>query len=157
MISETDRARIIAPPPLLALLCIALGFVARHFKALPLFHVKNAFQVVIGCFMIVIAAAIIIFARRVFIAHGTHPNPYRPTNAVVTTGVYGFSRNPIYLAFLLVVFAFVFFANSLWFIVMAVILFVALHAGVVKQEEKYLSQKFGDSYVEYCRQVRRWI
>ena len=61
------------------------------------------------------------------------------------------------IAFLLVVLAFAFFANSLWFIVTDGLLFCLLHFGVVKREENYLAQKFGDAYREYCCQVRRWI
>jgi protein-S-isoprenylcysteine O-methyltransferase Ste14 len=91
------------------------------------------------------------------IAHGTHPSPYRPTAAIVTTGVYRFTRNPIYVAFLLVVLAFGLFANSWWFVVFGGLLFFLLDFGVVKREESYLLEKFGDPYRQYCRQVRRWI
>lgn len=114
-------------------------------------------QLVIGGLLVAIAVAIVFLAMRIFVAHGTDPNPYRPTKAIVVTGIYRLSRNPIYIAFLLVVFAFAFFANSLWFIVMTGILLFLLHLGVVRREESYLSQKFGDAYGAYCRQVRRWI
>jgi len=110
-----------------------------------------------GGFFIALAAALFFLARRTFLAHGTDLNPYRPTQAVVVTGIYKFSRNPIYIALLLVVLAFALFANSLWFIGMAGILLFLLQFGVVKREEEYLLRKFGDAYGEYCRQVRRWI
>jgi protein-S-isoprenylcysteine O-methyltransferase Ste14 len=157
MKDKSDRARIVAPPPLLGLGCIALGFVGEHFKPLPLFRTTGVFQIGAGVLLIAIAAAIIFSARRTFLAHSTPLNPYRPTEAVVVTGIYRFSRNPIYIAFLLIVLTFALFANSLWFIGMAGILFFILHFGVVHREEDYLSEKFGDPYREYCRQVRRWI
>lgn len=152
-----DRAPIIAPPPLLGLACIGMAFLAEHFKPLPIFETKGTLPVVFGALLIVISAAIIISARSVFIAHDTYLNPYRPTNAVVVTGVYRFSRNPIYIAFLFVVLAFALFANSFWFVLFDAILFVMLHFGVVKREEAYLSGKFGDSYNEYRCLVRRWL
>ena len=73
------------------------------------------------------------------------------------SGVFSVSRNPIYVAFLLFVLAFALLANSLWFVISACVLLLVLHFGVVKQEERYLREKFGDSYEQYCSRVRRWI
>jgi len=153
----SDRARIIAPPPLIGLTCILLAFLAHHFKPLPIFQTRSAFQIAAGILLIVIAIAIVASARSIFAAHGTHLNPYRPTEAIVTTGVYRFTRNPIYIAFLLVLPAVGLFANSFWFLIFTVLLGFILHFGVVKREETYLEDKFGDAYRDYCRRVRRWI
>jgi len=152
-----DRAKIIAPPPLLALICIIAGFVADHFKPLPLFAKHRAIQIVIGVALLILSAAIIFVASRQFRAHGTHPSPYRPVNALVVDGIYKFSRNPFYVAFLLFVIALAFCANSTWFLVATVILFFVLLFGVIRREECYLSHKFGDAYDTYRRRVRRWI
>jgi protein-S-isoprenylcysteine O-methyltransferase Ste14 len=157
MNATPDRARIIAPPPLLALGCILLGFVARHFFPLRWFAPANTLPILVGVVMIAISIAVVVLARRTFIAQGTHSNPYRPTKALVMTGVFSVSRNPIYVAFLLFVLAFALLANSLWFVISASVLLLVLHFGVVKQEERYLREKFGDSYEQYCSRVRRWI
>jgi|ERR1041385_1459995 protein-S-isoprenylcysteine O-methyltransferase Ste14 len=153
----TDRARIIAPPPLLALACIGLAFLARYFVPLRLSVRAYPIEAAIGVFMLVTAISIIVFARQHFVAHGTHPNPYRPTKALVDTGPFSFSRNPIYVAFLVFVLGFTFVANSFWFVIAAFVLFPVLHFGVVKREEAYLRTKFGAQYEEYCSRVRRWI
>ncbi|HJU60628.1 MAG TPA: isoprenylcysteine carboxylmethyltransferase family protein [Candidatus Binatia bacterium] len=157
MNATPDRARIIAPPPLLALGCILLGFVARHFFPLRWFAPANTLPILVGVVMIAISIAVVVLARRTFIAQGTHLNPYRPTKALVMAGVFSVSRNPIYVAFLLFVLAFALLANSLWFVFSACVLLLVLHFGVVKQEERYLREKFGDSYEQYCSRVRRWI
>jgi protein-S-isoprenylcysteine O-methyltransferase Ste14 len=154
---SADRARIIAPPPLIGLACIGLAFLGRHFVPLPLSEQPNVGQFVFGWVMIAVAIGAIVFARRSFIAHGTHPNPYRPTKALVDTGPFRLSRNPIYVAFLVFVLAFVVLANSLWFVVAAFVLFVVLHFGVVRREEDYLRARFGPAYESYCGRVRRWI
>jgi protein-S-isoprenylcysteine O-methyltransferase Ste14 len=154
---KADRARIIAPPPLLGLICIGLGFLAKHFISLPVFANKSNLQISIGAAMVAFAIVIVASSRRAFIEYGTHPNPYTPTKAIVTNGVYGLSRNPIYVAFLIIVLAFVLFTNSWWFIGSAVLAFTLLHFGVVKREEKYLREKFGAEYDNYCQRVRRWI
>lgn len=157
MNAAPDRARIIAPPPLMGLACIVLGFVARHFLPLRLSVRQNPIQLGIGIFMVAAAVCAIALARRAFIAHGTHPNPYRSTKALVEAGPFGFSRNPIYIAFLVLVLSFTLLANSLWFVIAAVVLFFILHFGVVKREETYLRTKFGSSYEQYFSRVRRWI
>jgi protein-S-isoprenylcysteine O-methyltransferase Ste14 len=157
MNATPDRARIIAPPPLLGFACIVLAFVARHFLPLRLSVRANPIQIGIGIFMLVAAVCAIALARRAFIAHGTHPNPYRSTKALVEGGLFGFSRNPIYIAFLVFVLSFTLLANSLWFVIAAFVLFVILHFGIVKREETYLRTKFGSSYEQYCSRVRRWI
>jgi protein-S-isoprenylcysteine O-methyltransferase Ste14 len=155
---KPDRARIIAPPPLIGVVCIALGFLAKRFLfPLPLLAAKSDLEISIGAALVAFAIVIVASCRRAFIERGTHPNPYTPTKAIVTTGAYRFSRNPIYIAFLIVVLAFVFFTNSLWFIGSAVLTFLLLQFGVVTREEIYLHGKFGAEYDDYCRRVRRWI
>ena len=152
-----DRTGIIIPPPLLGILCIAFGFIADYIKPMPMFDSKGMIHIVSGIALIVIAACIIFMARKQFIAHGTHPSPFTPTSAIVVTGIYSMSRNPIYVAFLLVVIAFAFFTNSIWFLVSAVLLFFLLTFIVIKGEERFLKGKFGAEYDAYCKRVRRWI
>jgi protein-S-isoprenylcysteine O-methyltransferase Ste14 len=155
---KPDRAPIIAPPPLIVLVCIALGFLAKHFfSPLSIFGAKSNLQVSTGAALVAFAIVIVASCRRAFIERGTHPNPYTPTKAIVTTGVYGLSRNPIYVAFLIIVLAFALFTNSWWFIGSAVLAFLLLDFGVVKREEKYLQEKFGVEYDDYFRRIRRWI
>ncbi len=157
MNDERDHAPIIAPPPLLMALCIGVGFVARHFKRLPLFPEDHPLRRPIYIALFTIAVTILAAAIGQFISHKTHPSPYKPTAAVVVVGVYSFTRNPIYVAFLLTVLGFAVAANSAWFLLSAVALFVLLHFGVVKREEHYLSAKFGSSYDDYRGRVRRWL
>ena len=122
---KPDRPQIVAPPPLIVLICIALGFVAKYFLLrLPLFTTKTNLQVAMGAALVAVAIVMVASCRRAFVEHGTHVNPYSPTKSIVTTGPYHFSRNPIYIAFLIVTLAFTFFANSLWFIGSAVLALV---------------------------------
>ena len=157
MNDDRDHAPIIAPPPLLMALCIGAGFAARHFKRLPLFPENHPLRQPLYIALLAIAGMIFVAAVGQFIRHKTHPSPYKPTAAVVVGGVYRFTRNPIYIAFLLIVLALAVVANSAWFFMSAVALFVLLHFGVVKPEEHYLSTKFGSTYDDYRRRVRRWL
>jgi protein-S-isoprenylcysteine O-methyltransferase Ste14 len=152
-----NRAAIIAPPPLLTVLCIAAGLVAAHFKPFPFLHL-GVWPRVLLCVVLSLLAAVVIFSGiRQLIRNHEHPSPYTPTGAIVASGVYRFTRNPIYVGFLIVVLAVGVGANNAWLSISFVALFLLLHFGVVRPEERYLSVKFGDSYDEYRRRVRRWI
>lgn len=150
-----DRARIIAPPPLLTLLCVAAGLLARYFIPLPL--MPESCRIPIGSAILLLALILGVLALRRFSASGEHPSPYEPTHRIMDSGIYSRTRNPIYLSMLLVTLSAVAFANSAWFFLSAAALFFLLHFGVVKREETYLSSKFGSEYEDYRRRVRRWI
>ena len=96
-------------------------------------------------------------ARREFVKHNENPNPYKPTSTIVSSGIYRFSRNPIYIAFLVFALATAIVANNAWILLSIPLLFVLLQFGVVRAEERYLSGKLGAEYDAYRRSVRRWI
>ena len=154
---KRDRAAVMAPPPLLLALCVAAGFGADYLKRVPLFSVVPPFHRPLYFGLFVLAAVIFVSAIGGMIRHKTHPSPYRPTEVLVVAGIYRLTRNPIYIAFLLVAVALAVETNSAWLLLSAVVLFVLLHFGVVRREEEYLSGKFGSAYDDYQRRVRRWV
>ena len=79
-----DRPAIIAPPPLLVLACIAAGFIAGRFKPLPFFPGPASVRVAISILLFLVPVLIIFNARRELIKHKEHPNPYKPTGAIVS-------------------------------------------------------------------------
>ncbi len=79
-----------------------------------------------------------------------------PTNSLVFTGPFSFSRNPIYLGMVSLLLGVGIWANSLWFIGLAALAVVLLSWGVISREERYLERIFGEEYLTYKRQVRRW-
>ena len=152
-----DRPAIIAPPPLLALACIAAGLIAENFKPLPFFPGPFAVRIAIAIVLFFIAVFVVATARQELVRHKEDPSPYRPTNAIVTSGIYRRTRNLIYIAFMIVVLASAVAANSAWLLLSIAVLFVLLEFGVVRAEERYLSGKFGAEYEEYRQRVRRWV
>ena len=107
--------------------------------------------------LFLVAVSIFILAEKQFRAHKEHPSPYRPTHTIFGTGIYSRSRNPIYIAMMIVLVAVAFAANDAWFLIALPVLFLLLRFGVVSAEETYLSEKFGAEYEDYRRRVRRWI
>jgi len=88
---------------------------------------------------------------------GNDPRPDRPDAAMVTTGPFRFSRNPIYLGFLVVVLGFALRWGDLWGWLALIICHFALDRLVVAKEEAYLTTRFGAAYEGYRKQVRRWV
>ncbi len=90
-------------------------------------------------------------------AAGTNINPYRPSTAIVTSGPFRYSRNPLYLALTLLYLGLTLAFNTWWGIVVLLPLVVVMDRGVVLGEERYLEQKFGESYRRYRSEVRRYL
>ena len=80
-----------------------------------------------------------------------------PTEAIVVRGPYAWSRNPIYLSMVALQVGVGIWANSAWFFGLATLSAWLLWWGVISREEHYLEGKFGQAYLDYKAQVRRWI
>lgn len=102
---------------------------------------------------LVLDGAAMLFFRRA----GTSMIPFNPTTALVTTGPYRFTRNPMYLgmAFLYIGFAFAF--GVIWALITLPFVIAAVDRLVIALEETYLARKFGDPYSQYMGRVRRWL
>ena len=89
--------------------------------------------------------------------HRTTVNPYRGASALVQSGPYSLSRNPIYLADAILYAGVWLLLQSGWPIVFAPVVWVIMHFGVIRHEEAHLQARFGDVYAEYCRYTGRWL
>lgn len=155
MPNEKDNPNVIAPPPLIFLSGLLLGgFVAwhHHTPILPHFLAR-----VSGTILIVAGLAIILTAIVQMRRAKTNVEPWKPTTAIIDAGLYGVSRNPIYLAMIFVYLGVSLIFNSLWFLPFLPIAVLIIHYGVILREEKYLETKFGEDYLNYKNRVRRWI
>jgi protein-S-isoprenylcysteine O-methyltransferase Ste14 len=76
---------------------------------------------------------------------------------VVTSGIYRFTRNPIYLGFLLAVIGLPLNSGFYWGIIVAPFYILLMNRLVIQHEEAYLTRKFGKAYTDYTSQVRRWL
>lgn len=88
---------------------------------------------------------------------GQDPKPWKTTPEIISTGVYRFTRNPMYLGMaLLQVGIGVGFANG-WILALLPPVLVIIYAVAIRPEETYLESKFGDGYTAYKKSVRRWL
>jgi protein-S-isoprenylcysteine O-methyltransferase Ste14 len=88
---------------------------------------------------------------------GTNVDPLEPTLRLIIHGPYRFTRNPMYLAQLLVMLGFTALARSWWFLGAVPVLAILLNYLVIIPEERYLNGLFGETYTDYCQRVRRWV
>jgi protein-S-isoprenylcysteine O-methyltransferase Ste14 len=80
-----------------------------------------------------------------------------PATAIVESGPYRFTRNPIYLGMFLGLTGLAIASGNLWLLIMLVPFALVIRYGVVAREEAYLERKFGDVYRGYRSRVRRWL
>ena len=122
---------------------------------LYVFHAKNTLAVVV----LIIAVFIGLLAIINFRHHKTTVNPSCPEKAskVVNTGIYAYSRNPMYLALVLALLTFaVYLSHLLAFIVIP--FFIAyITKYQIKPEERALISLFGQAFTDYMSKVRRWF
>ena len=119
----------------------------------PLIYLFN----LIGLFLIILAPIIFISSRNAFNAHDENPLPPTDTNKIIKTGIYAYTRNPIYLSFVLFHFGmFLTFENIMYFLC-SLGLFFWLNNFVIIEEEKFLANKFKDEFYRYCKSVKKWI
>ena len=83
--------------------------------------------------------------------------PWKPTTKIISDGLYGRSRNPIYVSMSLLYISLAIMAGSLIALYLVVPCLVVIRYYVIGREETYLEAKFGDDYLQYKRQVRRWF
>ena len=113
----------------------------------------------LGILLIVLAALVDFSSLYLFFKQRTTPNPMKPefTTGLVVKGMYKFSRNPMYLGMLMMLFGFAVFLGKLTpFLVLPVFYFLMTEMQI-KPEEKVLEDKFGDEYLDYKGKVRRWL
>ena len=153
--AQTDHANVRIPPPILTLLFIIAAFLLARFVPLP-FSVPRAVEY-IGFVLVVIGFLLGLGAVFAFRRARTTLDPYHPVSSIVTSGIYGFSRNPIYLGFLLMVIGIPMNGGTYWGIILAPIFILFCNKLVIEHEETYLEKKFGEVYSSYKSRVRRWL
>lgn len=150
-----DNPGVIAFPPLIWLVNAVTSVVVHLFIRLPM--MKYSICLVCGMIFIILAPTLALSALRTMKAAGTNVLPSEPALTLVRCGPFRFTRNPMYLALCLVQIALGFFLNDWITLLFVVPLALILHYGVILREERYLTAKFGDPYLDYKREVRRWI
>jgi protein-S-isoprenylcysteine O-methyltransferase Ste14 len=110
-----------------------------------------------GVAVFCVGAIVALAAEWQFKATGTAILPTRPTTSIVSTGVYRFTRNPMYLGMSLGLIGAALGFDQLWFLLALPFAMLLVTKLAIEREEAYLTAKFGDAYLAYKAKVRRWV
>lgn len=150
-----DHPGVIAFPPLILAAHVVTGGLAHWLWPIPL--LPSPLARTIGVILAVAAGAQAFWASRIMHRAGTNVRPSLPTTVIVAAGPYRYTRNPMYLSLCLLYLGLSLLLNGVLPLLFLVSLALTLHFGVIRREERYLTAKFGETYLAYQRRVRRWI
>jgi protein-S-isoprenylcysteine O-methyltransferase Ste14 len=150
-----DRPGVIMLPPALYGIGLLAVLVLRGLWPLPI--AESGLPFWLGVTLLAAGGALAAWGQKIMSAAGTNVNPILPTTAIVTSGPFRISRNPLYLALNLLFLGLTLAINSYWGVIALLLLVPLMHYGVVLREERYLERKFAEGYLRYKARVRRYL
>jgi len=160
-VNGSGTASVIARPIRLFPAALLLGFILDRLLplpfAIPRVGLVHWISAVIAAALILLGMALFAAGVRNFSRAATPLPTNQPARVLVTTGIYGRTRNPIYLGFFLMYVGIGIAVHSAWILALTLPIAVAIRYGVVAREEAYLERCFGDDYRGYKARVRRWV
>lgn len=155
VLPKSDHPRILFFPPGLAGLTFGAGILLQwglRWRRLSPEWTQPLATLWLGIGILLLAWALFTFRRG-----ATPANPYLSTRALMQSGPYRFTRNPMYLALMAIHAGTALYLRWPGPLALLPALFLLLHFGVVLKEEAYLAARFGDPYLDYLKRTRRWI
>lgn len=145
------------PPPVYALLIATLMWFLN--QSVPLIRMLESPANRIGLVIIVLAILVDSSSVYLFFKKRTTINPLKPNNTqgLVTSGLYRYSRNPMYVGLLLILFGFALWLGSITPLIALPLFYWLITNMQIKPEEVILEAKFGQEYLDYKKSVRRWL
>lgn len=145
------------PPPVVVVISAAMMWWLARLLAVGEFETE--IQSLLAVVFMSAGIGMMLIAAFSFYEAKTTINPLDPSKAshLITTGIFGFSRNPIYLADLLILIAWTIWLGNIFNIALLVVFVVYINRFQIAPEERALAALFGEAYRDYCSRVRRWI
>ncbi|HET7789635.1 MAG TPA: isoprenylcysteine carboxylmethyltransferase family protein [Gemmatimonadales bacterium] len=151
-----DKSGVRFPPPLIYLGLFLAGYAIQWLVPFSIFPEAGWLDWV-GGLLFGGGVGLALVAAGTFRSAGTSVNPTKPATALVTHGPFAFSRNPMYLAMVMIYLGLIVVVNSLWPLLLLPVAVWLIRTRVIALEEAYLQRKFGQLYSDYQKQVRRWL
>jgi protein-S-isoprenylcysteine O-methyltransferase Ste14 len=156
-ISTSKGPGVFIPPPLFYVLIFIAAVFIQKIIPIPdkLFHLR-AIKVV-GVILLIVALFFLVRSLRQFFLTKNTLILIKPASSLQTTGIYGMTRNPMYVGLAIVYLGITCFIGNWWNIILFPVLFIIVQEYIIKREEKYLELEFGQGFSDYKRIVRRWL
>ena len=143
------------PPPILVMILVISNYFSS--KTIDLILLPN--QDLISIIILLIGALILINPIFKFIKSKTTIDPikFKKVNKLIISGIYKYSRNPMYLGLLMIVISTSIFFLNIFSITTPLLFYCWINRFQIKREEIFLTEKFGEEYMSYKIKTRRWI
>jgi len=143
------------PPPIVTFICgLAIYFSKSFFN--QFFSYSNN---LISLFLLILGLAVFISAVKSFSIQQTTINPLEPRQAssLVTSGIFKFSRNPMYLGMLIILLSITFKFNLIGGMITSLFFYIFITKFQIIPEEVAMNELFGNEFIDYSKKTRRWI
>ena len=143
-------------PPIPYLLCLITGGAIEYFMPSD-FTLPRSARLALGLTLGAAAFWFMAWGRGMFHKQGTSEKTFEPATALVVEGAYRYSRNPMYVGMTGFLLGIGLAAGSFWLLLACLPFCLYILLYVVPCEEEYMHRRWGEAYLDYCRQVRRWL
>ena len=143
------------PPPIIALFLVVSNF----FFSMKIDLIQLPNQTLVSFLILFIGIFILIIPISKFVKSKTTIDPikFKKVNKLLTSGIYKYSRNPMYLGLLMIVISTSIFYLNIFSMITPILFYYWINRFQIKREEIFLSEKFGKEYLFYKTKTRRWI
>tara|TARA_B100000579_G_scaffold118192_1_gene95051 strand:- start:22806 stop:23249 length:444 start_codon:yes stop_codon:yes gene_type:complete len=143
------------PPPLIVLVLV----ISIYFSSKKIDLINIPFKIQISFFILSIGILIFLYPVLQFIKSKTTVDPikFKKVNKLVTSGIFKYSRNPMYLGMLMVVLSTSIFYLNIYSILTPFLFIFWINKFQIKREEAFLTEKFGKEYLSYKNKTRKWL
>ncbi len=146
--------RVIYPPVWLLLGLISVFALNEMY---PMIRFTSLFFQVLGGVVIVLGLLLLVTANGLFVRAGTDVIPFRKVSSLVTTGIYRYTRNPMYLGMAAVLLGCALTVGVVPALLVPVAFALIVDFRFIRPEEQMLRALFPEEYPDYCQRVRRWL
>lgn len=157
MENAEDGAGVRFPPPLIYIIGLVIGVYAGRALGLPHLDLSDAVRDILSGAFLIAGVIVMLAAIGLFRSRKTNIIPFKPATCLVDTGIYGFTRNPMYVGMALTYVALAILFNSVGGLILLPVVLAIMQTQVIAREEAYLERTFGRDYLAYKSRVRRWI
>lgn len=155
MITSKDQERIRIPAPVLTIIHITIAILLGKLMPLPIPVPIFVYWFGLGLTILGFLLGVLAFIE--FRRIRALADPKRPITSLVTSGIYRYTRNPIYLGFVLMLIGLPLTMGTYWGFILAWPLVTFMSNLVIKHEESDLERRFKSQYTDYRSSVRRWL
>ena len=139
----------------ISVILLVVSYIIGEFF-IPKYPLINLLQL-FGMLGLIASVSLFLMGFNLFKSYGEDPFPNSKSERLIKTGIYAYTRNPIYLSFVFFFLSmFLVFENVMYFLSFVGLVFW-LHHWIIKLEEEYLTDKFDDEYLRYKGSVKRWL